>query len=133
MSSIPGLLGQKGCGQKRKKPRRKTIGAAAGVADGLPDVTKSAEYKAFEAFLVASQGLGIAGDFQTLWLRFPPPSLPPPPGQSILEDTDLTGQEDPVILHAVIATLPSQTAHKEGESIKGCEPNQEHEHIIINL
>ena len=33
----------------------------------------------------------------------------------MLEDLDLTGQEDPVILHAVIAAMPSQTAYREGE------------------
>ena len=43
----------------------------------------------------------------------PPSSTAPSP----LDDFDLTGQEDPVILHTVIATLPSQQAYKEGEAI----------------
>ena len=36
---------------------------------------------------------------------------------SPLDDLDLTGQEDPVILHTVIAALPSQLAYREGEAI----------------
>ena len=35
-------------------------------------------------------------------------------GQSALEGVDITGQEDPVILHAVIAAMAPQAAYKEG-------------------
>ena len=71
---------------KKKKGRKKLIAAA----DQLSDEAKSSEYKAFEAFLMSmhSHHQGI-------------------------DDLDLTGQEDPVILHAVIANLPFQQAYKE--------------------
>ena len=32
----------------------------------------------------------------------------------MLEDIELTGQEDPLVLHSVIATLPSNMAYREG-------------------
>lgn len=37
------------------------------------------------------------------------------PGVSSLEDLDLTGQEDPVVLRALISAMPAQAAYREGE------------------
>jgi hypothetical protein len=71
--------------EKRKKGRKKLIAAA----DQLSDEAKSSEYKAFEAFLLSTHS-----------------------NQGI-ENLDLTGQEDPVILHVIIANLTSQQAYKE--------------------
>ena len=72
--------------EKKKKGRKKLIAAA----DQLSDEAKSSEYKAFEAFLISTHS-----------------------HQQGIDDLDLTGQEDPVILHAVIANLTSQQAYKE--------------------
>ena len=72
--------------EKKKKGRKKLIAAA----DQLSDEAKSSEYKAFEAFLISTHS-----------------------HQQGIDDFDLTGQEDPVILHAVIANLTSQQAYKE--------------------
>ena len=83
-SALGNLLPAKG-GDKKKKGRKKLIAAM----EQLSYEAKSTEYKAFEAFLMSShthQGV---------------------------DDLDLTGQEDPVILHAVIGNLPSQQAYKE--------------------
>lgn len=86
MSSIfPGLLTQQKAGKKKKRARRKVTTAA----EQLSDEAKSVEYKTFEAFLKITQG------------------------QSALEGVDITGQEDPVILHAVIAAMHPQAAYKE--------------------
>lgn len=85
-SALGNLQPQK-MGDKKKKGRKKFMAAA----DQLPDEAKSLEYKAFEAFLMSSQ----------------------PHSQSSMDDLDLTGQEDPGILHAVIVSLPSQQAYKE--------------------
>ena len=35
-------------------------------------------------------------------------------GLNNVEDLDLTGQEDPILLHAAINTLPIHAAYKEG-------------------
>lgn len=85
-SVLGNLLPQK-VGDKKKKGRKKLMAAV----DQLPDEAKSLEYKAFEAFLMSSQ----------------------PQNQWSMDDLDLTGQEEPGILHAVIASLPSQQAYKE--------------------
>ena len=37
-----------------------------------------------------------------------------------LEDMDLTGQEDPVVLRAFISTMPAQAAYREGEDTVVC-------------
>ncbi len=81
-SGLPSLLPQPS--NKRKKTRSKKL--TAGI-DEISDESKSAEYKAFEGFLLSHVPLS--------------------------EDLDLTGQEDPVILHAVIATHTSSTAYRE--------------------
>ena len=83
-SALGNILPQKGT-DKKKKGRKKLMAAA----DQLSDESKSVEYKAFEAFLMSSQS------------------------HQGVEDLDLTGQEDPVILHAVVIHLPSQLAYKE--------------------
>ena len=72
-------------GEKKKKGRKKLIA----TTDHLLDEAKSSEYKAFEAFLMCSQS------------------------HQGLDELDLTGQEEMVILHAVIANLPSHLAYKE--------------------
>ena len=84
-SSLGHILPQK-VADKKKKGRKKLITAA----DQLSDEAKSSEYKAFEAFLMSSHS-----------------------HHQGIDNLDLTGQEDPVILHAVIANLPSQQAYKE--------------------
>lgn len=84
-SSLGHILPQK-VADKKKKGRKKLIAAA----DQLSDEAKSSEYKAFEAFLMSSHS-----------------------HHQGIDNLDLTGQEDPVILHAVIANLPSQQAYKE--------------------
>ena len=83
-SALGNLLPPKGADRK-KKGRKKLIAAT----EQLSDEAKSSEYKAFEAFLMSSHS------------------------HQGVDDLDLTGQEDPVILHAVIANLPSQQAYKE--------------------
>ena len=83
-SSIGNILPQK-VADKKKKGRKKLMTAA----DQLSDEAKSAEYKAFEAFLMGNHS------------------------HQGMDELDLTGQEDPVILHAIIANLPSQQAYKE--------------------
>ena len=85
-STLGNLLPQK-VGDKKKKGRKKLLAAA----EQLSDESKSLEYKAFEAFLMSSQSLH----------------------QGSMDDLDLTGQEDPVILHTVIANLPPHQAYKE--------------------
>ena len=84
-SSLGHILPQK-VADKKKKGRKKLITAV----DQLSDEAKSSEYKAFEAFLMSSHS-----------------------HHQGIDNLDLTGQEDPVILHAVIANLPSQQAYKE--------------------
>ena len=84
-SSLGHILPQK-VADKKKKGRKKLIAAA----DQLSDEAKSSEYKAFEAFLMSTHS-----------------------HHQGIDDLDLTGQEDPVILHAVIANLPSQQVYKE--------------------
>ena len=84
-SSLGHILPQK-VADKKKKGRKKLIAAA----DQLSDEAKSLEYKAFEAFLMSSHS-----------------------HHQGMDDLDLTGQEDPAILHAVIANLPFQQAYKE--------------------
>ncbi len=83
-SGLPSLLPQPS--NKRRKNRCKKL--TAGI-DEISDESKSAEYKAFEGFLLS---------------RVP---------HTLSEDFDLTGQEDPVILHAIIATHTSSTAYRE--------------------
>ena len=90
-SMLPTLvLPQKGTNKKSRKARKKV----AVAAEQLSDEAKSIEYKAFEAFIMSNH-------FHVS-----------------LDDLDLTGQEDPVVLHAVIATLPSQTAYKEVQKFR---------------
>ena len=84
-ASLGHILPQK-VADKKKKGRKKLIAAA----DQLSDEAKSSEYKAFEAFLMSTHS-----------------------HHQGVDDLDLTGQEDPVILHAVIANLSSQQAYKE--------------------
>ena len=36
-------------------------------------------------------------------------------GVGSLEDMDLTGQEDPIVLRAFISAMPAQAAYREGE------------------
>lgn len=35
----------------------------------------------------------------------------------MLEEVELTGQEDPLMLYSVIATLPSYSAYREGTTV----------------
>ena len=83
-SALPSLLPQKTNGKKKRSKRK-----IAQAVEQVSDESKSAEYKSFEAFVVANQ-VHFSSD-----------------------DVDLTGQEDPVVLHAVIASLPSHMAYKE--------------------
>lgn len=55
--------------------------------DEMTDNSKSVEYRAFEGFLLSRA----------------PPS----------EEIELSGSEDPILLHAIIATYTSNSAHKE--------------------
>ena len=43
-------------------------------------------------------------------------------GQSPLESSDITGQEDPLLLHTVIATMPAVQAHREGKTLSFYSP-----------
>ncbi len=70
-------------GNKRRRRNKKLTANA----DEICEESKSGEYRAFEGFLLSRA----------------PPS----------EDIELTGQEDPILLHALIATHTSTTAHKE--------------------
>jgi len=88
MLLMSSLRGGGGGGRVKRKGRKKVVKAA----DKIPDESKGAEYKGFESFLMANHA-----------------------SSSSLEDLDLTGQEFPVILHAVIATIPSQLAYREGQ------------------
>ena len=82
-SGLPNLVPQTGGG--RKKKGRKKLAASA---DEIADESKSVQFKAFEGFLLSNY-------------------------THMSESLDLTGQEDPMILHAVIATQTSQTAYRE--------------------
>ena len=70
-------------GVKKKKGRKKVHI----LSDHIPDEQKTAELKAMEAFVVTNQ--------------------------QQIEDLDLTGGEDPVVLHYIIHTHPSIVAHRE--------------------
>ena len=132
MSSVKG---GKGGGRGKRKGRKKV----ATTMDHLPEESKSAEYKAFEAFLKANHGMlhdmvcdrsrnyvypSTHTHLHTHTFTHTPPHTPPhthtftlsTTAPSPLDDLDLTGQEDPVILHTVIAALPSQLAYREGEA-----------------
>lgn len=69
---------------KKRKARNRRLGANM---DDISDESKSIEYRAFEGFLLS---------------RAPPN-----------EDIELTGSEDPILLHALITTSTSNTAHRE--------------------
>ncbi len=71
-------------GHARKKKARKKVHI---MTDSIPDENKTAELKSLEAFFVSHQ--------------------------QQIEDLELYGGEDPVILHYVINNLPSIVAHKE--------------------
>lgn len=68
---------------KRKKGRKKVHI----LSDHIPDESKTAELRAIEAFIVAHQ--------------------------QQMDDVELTGGEDPVILHYLITSHPSIVAHRE--------------------
>ena len=84
-SGLPALLPQTGQ-LKKKKLRAKKLVASI---DEVSDESKSSEFRAFEGFLLCHVS------------------------QTKSDELDLTGQEDPVLLHAVIATQTSTTAHRE--------------------
>ena len=84
-SGLPSLLPQTGQ-LKKKKLRAKKLVASI---DEVSDESKSSEFRAFEGFLLSHVS------------------------QTKSDELDLTGQEDPVLLHAVIATQTSTTAHRE--------------------
>lgn len=83
-SGLPNLVPQSGPGGKKKKGRKKLVASA----DELAEESKSSEFKAFEGFLLSNY-------------------------THMSESLDLTGQEDPMVLHAVIATQTSHTAYRE--------------------
>lgn len=68
---------------KKKKGRKKVHI----LADHIPEENKTPELKAIEAFLIANQ--------------------------QQIDDLDLSGGEDPIILHYIISSHPSIVAHRE--------------------
>lgn len=68
----------------KKKKGRKRVHI---LTEHIPEEHKTAEFKALEAFLVAHQ--------------------------QQIEDVDLSGGEDPIILHYIITAHPSIAAHRE--------------------
>lgn len=71
--------------RKKKKPKKAQL-----MTDAIPDESKTVQYKALEAFLITRQHHLLAN-----------------------EDLDLSGGEDTVILHAVIACQSHIQAYKE--------------------
>lgn len=75
---------------RKRKMMRKNLAASA---DEVTDESNSAEFKVFEGFLLSQY-------------------------THLSENLDLTGLEDPKILHAVIATQTSQTAYREVQKFR---------------
>lgn len=108
-SGFPSLLIPRPAGHNRKKGKKKT----AHLAEQMSDEAKSREYKAFEAFITSncSEFISPSKTVHVVCSLLTPDSLPVPPQ---LDGSDITGQEDPLLLHAVIALMPATQAYREG-------------------
>ena len=109
---FPGLLVPRGAAGERRN-RRGTKKKTAHMAESISDEEKSQEYKAFEAFTAAHFSEHHTHQTHHTFV-FCAGLLS---GQPQLDTSDITGQEDPLLLHAVIATLPATQAHKEGKTL----------------
>ena len=79
-------MAQKNVSTKKKKKPKKTLF----IMDSIPDEQKTLHFKAVEAFLISRQH-----------------------GINIMDELDLYGGEDPVILHAIITGQPHIQAYRE--------------------
>ena len=76
-----------------KKTRKQTMASSEQPTESI----KSAEYRAFEG--VVMMGVG---------------------GLESESTSSLTGQEDPMVLHSIIVSMPSQVAYREGQCVCTC-------------